>query len=94
MISATVVKALENFLPTENIYLNEPMSRHTTFRIGGNADVLVAPQNLLQIQLLFAYIKENSIPYTVIGNGSNVTISWAYRSAYGGVYIEIYQINW
>lgn len=66
---------LRNILPENILFFNEPLKKHSTFRIGGNADVLVAPQNLLQIQLLFAYIIEKSIPYTVIGNGSNLLFS-------------------
>ena len=48
--------------------------------------MLVAPQNLLQIQLLFAYIKENSIPYTVIGNGSNLLFS---DDGFRGIVVKI-----
>ena len=32
---------LKTFIPKEDIYLNEPMSKHTTFKIGGNADIFV-----------------------------------------------------
>ena len=32
---------LKNFITKEDIYLNEPMSNHTTFKIGGNADIFV-----------------------------------------------------
>lgn len=77
---------LRIILPENILFFNEPLKKHSTFRIGGNADVLVAPQNLLQIQLLFAYIKENSIPYTVIGNGSNLLFS---DDGFRGIVVKI-----
>lgn len=77
---------LRIILPENILFFNEPLKKHSTFRIGGNADVLVAPQNLLQIKLLFAYIKENSIPYTVIGNGSNLLFS---DDGFRGIVVKI-----
>lgn len=77
---------LRIILPENILFFNEPLKKHSTFRIGGNADVLVAPQNLLQLQLLFAYIKENSIPYTVIGNGSNLLFS---DDGFRGIVVKI-----
>ena len=41
---------LRKILPENIIFYNEPLKKHSTFRIGGNADVLVVPQNLLQIK--------------------------------------------
>ena len=52
---------------------NEPMSRHTTFRIGGPAQWFVQPQ-LSELQPLLSYCKEEQIPVTVIGNGSNLLV--------------------
>lgn len=86
MISATVVKALENFLPTENIYLNEPMSRHTTFRIGGNADCLLEIESVEQLSKIKNYLNKLELPYLVIGNGSNLLIS---DDGYRGIILSI-----
>ena len=75
MISSTVVKTLEEWIPTENIFREEPMSRHTTFRIGGNADCLLQIENAEQLSKVKKYLKTLEIPYFVIGNGSNLLVS-------------------
>ena len=54
----------------KNIYINEPMSKHTTFRTGGPADILVVPETK---QELLKLLKLNS-PITIIGNGSNLLV--------------------
>lgn len=77
---------LRKILPENILFYNEPLKKHSTFRIGGNADVLVVPQNLLQIKTLFSYIKENSIPYIVIGNGSNLLFS---DEGFRGIVVKI-----
>lgn len=86
MISETVVKALENFLPTENIHLNEPMSRHTTFRIGGNADCLLEIESVEQLSKIKNYLRKLEVPYLVIGNGSNLLIS---DEGYRGIVLSV-----
>lgn len=86
MISKTVVKALENFLPAENIHINEPMSKHTTFRIGGEADCLLQIQNVEQLKKVQSYLQQLEIPYFILGNGSNLLVS---DEGYRGVVLEI-----
>ena len=49
MISNAVLETLECYVPRENIRLEEPMSRHTTFRIGGEADCFVEIENVEQL---------------------------------------------
>lgn len=61
-------------LDADSIILNEPMSRHTSYRIGGPADVLLLPENTEQIRQIISVCKQNSVPYYVLGNGSNVLI--------------------
>lgn len=55
-------------------FINEPMKLHTTFKIGGNADVFVVPENEEQSVLAISACRDLSIPYTVIGNGSNLLV--------------------
>ncbi|MBR6645910.1 MAG: FAD-binding protein, partial [Clostridia bacterium] len=50
------------------------MKMHTTFRIGGNADIFVVPENENQAVAAINACRELSIPYTVIGNGSNLLV--------------------
>ena len=64
---------LKNELPDSEVLFDEPMSRHTTFRVGGNADVYV---NVSYGELKDAVMlcKNGGVPFTVIGNGSNILV--------------------
>ncbi len=53
---------------------NEPMSRHTSFRIGGPADALFVPRDLGELKKCLKETHELGIPVTVIGNGSNLLV--------------------
>jgi len=64
---------LAAIVSNEAIAKNEPMSKHTTFRIGGNADMFVSPK-ITQISDIVALAKEYDVPVTIIGNGSNLLI--------------------
>lgn len=57
----------------EAIAENEPMSKHTTFRIGGNADMFVSPK-ISQIAEIMTLAKAYDVPVTIIGNGSNLLV--------------------
>lgn len=86
MISKAVIEALEQLLPAENILVKEPMKKHTTFRIGGEADCFVRVENTLQLKEVQAYLQSLQIPYYVLGNGSNLLVS---DEGYPGVILEI-----
>ena len=62
------------FLSEEQIYLNKPMSKHTSFKIGGPADIFVKPRNIDELKNIIEIAKQNNIPITVIGNGSNLLV--------------------
>lgn len=51
---------------------NEPMGKHSTFRIGGPARYFITPKDIKQLQQAIVACKETSIPYMILGNGSNV----------------------
>ena len=65
--------ALAEIISKENIALDEPMKKHTTFRIGGNADMFVSPA-IEEIPEIVALAKSHDIPVTIIGNGSNLLV--------------------
>jgi len=65
---------LKELISEETILKNEPMNKHTTFRIGGNADLYVSPE-LSQVADILALAKEYKVPVTIIGNGSNLLVS-------------------
>lgn len=58
-----------------NISISEPLSRFTTFRIGGPADFYLEPKDREDLVNLIKYLRKIQYPYIVIGNGSNVLIS-------------------
>ena len=68
------------------VLFDEPMSQHTTFRIGGPADVFVMPENYEQFREVLRLCKEEKLPFFVLGNGSNLLVS---DSGYRGVIIQM-----
>ena len=58
----------------ENVMKDEPMKKHTTFRIGGPADYFVTPESREEIQAIVELCKKEEIPYSVIGNGSACSV--------------------
>ncbi len=52
----------------------EPMSNHTSLRIGGPADVFVMPQNLLSLKNMHAHLKRSQIPFFPLGGGTNILV--------------------
>ncbi len=58
-----------------NYKCNEPLSKHTTLCIGGNADCFVEVETEEQLVSLLKFINENSIKFFVIGGGSNLLFS-------------------
>ena len=67
-------KKLAEFLSREQFIFNAPMTEHTTFKIGGAADVLIFPSNVQEVAQIFKLIEEFKIPCTILGNGSNVLV--------------------
>ncbi len=56
------------------LLVQEPMSRHTSFRIGGPADLLARPQSEQELAVLLAKAAANAVPVTLVGNGSNLLV--------------------
>lgn len=70
-----LMKFLREIYLKEQIFENEPMKNHTSFKIGGNADILVTPKDEFQIERTINICKENNYKYFVMGNGSNLLVS-------------------
>ena len=73
---------------SDNTYLDGPMSRHTTFRIGGPADYYVTPHSKEEIRDVIQACREAQIPYYILGNGSNLLVG---DKGYRGVVIQIFK---
>ena len=88
MVSVAVIEALKGFVPEENIFLQEPMAGHTTFRIGGPADCLLQLENEEQLKNVQRYLNIVEAPYFVLGNGSNLLVS---DHGYRGIVLQVGQ---
>ena len=75
-------------LGSDNVYRNEPMRKHTTFRIGGPADFYLCPHSAKEIQKTVAICPEEELPYFILGNGSNLLVS---DQGYRGVVIQLWK---
>ena len=64
---------------------NEPMKKHTTFRIGGPADFFVTPEDEVSFAAAVAVCRREGMPYYILGNGSNLLVS---DKGFRGVVIE------
>ena len=69
-----------------NVFINEKLDRHTTFRVGGPAACLAVPESAEQTVGLIHELRRYAIPYYVIGNGSNLLIS---DEGFDGVIVKI-----
>ena len=58
----------------ENVWLNEPLSKHTTYKIGGPADVMVQPRSVEQVVSVIRACNQMDVPFFVMGNGSNLLV--------------------
>ncbi len=70
-----VTKQLQAVLEPENLLLDEPMKGYTTFRVGGSAKWMAAPEDEQQLRIILKICKETNTPYFVLGRGSNLLVS-------------------
>ena len=54
---------------------NEPMSKHTSFKIGGNADAYIKVNNLSKLSTILKECQDSNVDYMLLGNGSNLLVS-------------------
>ena len=78
---------LTQILGAKDTRREEPLSQHTTFKIGGVADVFVTPRDIRSLRLTISLCKEYNLPYTIIGNGSNLLVG---DKGFRGVVIQIF----
>ena len=68
------------------ILINEPLKNHTTFRIGGAADIMIIPEDVESLINIIKIANDNNIAWFVMGNGSNILVS---DEGYRGIIIKI-----
>lgn len=82
------IKDLLEIVGSDNCMENEPMKKHTTFRIGGAAKLFVVPQSVDVLKKVLSYCKEQNVKTFILGNGSNLLVS---DKGFDGVIIQIYR---
>ena len=70
-----LVEKLERIVGVDNVLVNEPMSAHTTFKIGGPADAMVVPHALDEILKVVRLCHNNEVELRIIGCGSDLLVS-------------------
>ena len=85
---------IEEGINKENILLDEPMNKHTSFKTGGNADIFVKAYSVEEIKSILKISKENNIPLFIIGNGTNLLVKdEGFRGIVLQIKLEHIQIN-
>lgn len=74
MNNSEIYSLLKNKILDENILKEESMKKHTSFKIGGNADFFVKAKSVEDVKFVIDLCKKNDIPLTIIGNGSNILV--------------------
>ncbi len=85
-MSRALIEFLETIVPSENVRQQEPMAAHTTFRVGGPADVFVTVSEEEQLRKILKYLDLTGWSYFLLGCGSNLLVS---DRGYRGVVIRL-----
>ncbi len=71
----SIIRSVYSVIHSERVFIDEPMSKHTSFQIGGPADVLVVPKNEDELQQIIQLCERQAIPVLIMGKGSNMLVS-------------------
>jgi UDP-N-acetylmuramate dehydrogenase len=85
-MSEAFYQKLQSILNDNQIMIDEPLLKHTTFQIGGPADYLTIPNTDSQVAAVIKLCLKEGMPYYVIGNGSNLLVS---DKGFRGVIIKL-----
>lgn len=75
MIQQEFYQKVKKRLTAGTLLEREPMSKHTTFRIGGPADIFVQPADVDELWNVIHLAREEKVPFFIVGNGSNLLVS-------------------
>ncbi|WP_208586018.1 UDP-N-acetylmuramate dehydrogenase [Gracilibacillus suaedae] len=70
----SILKELRNIINPEHILIDEELKNHTYTKLGGKADFFVTPSTVEEVQEIIRYANHTSVPFTLLGNGSNVIV--------------------
>jgi len=71
---SSIYKELIDKIPDDRVLINESMKNHTSFKIGGPADIMVLPYNVDEIRYVIKLCRDLSVPFFVMGNGTNLLV--------------------
>ena len=69
-----IYSKLTKDIPELKIYKDEPMTKHTSFKIGGNADIFIKATSIDEIKKILEFVNKENVQLTIIGNGSNILV--------------------
>ena len=67
-------RELENLIDIRLIKYNEFMKNHTSFKVGGPADIFITPDDREDLSRIIEFLRGKDIPFIVMGNGSNLLV--------------------
>ena len=65
---------LLEIIDKKDILINEPMKKHTSFKIGGPADYFITIRSIADLKKIQKFTIKKNIPFTIIGNGTNLLV--------------------
>ena len=68
-VNQNIIENFNDLLGEEKVKVDEPMNRHTTFRIGGPADYFLLPSSEEELSGILKICKNEELPYFILGNG-------------------------
>ena len=74
-MSQNLINELYRIVGQQNVKIEEPMAKHTTFRIGGPAQYMVMPQTVEELGQVLVLCKAEQTPFFIVGHGSNLLVS-------------------
>lgn len=77
---------IRTIVPEKRLLFHEPMSRHTTFRVGGEAECIVIVETKEELSQIISYLGKLEQEYFVLGNGSNLLVG---DKGYRGVIVKL-----
>lgn len=84
----TYKATIEDEMTGSELFWQEAMRRHTSFKIGGPADLFFRPKSVEHLAWMLRFCREKDIPFYIMGNGSNLLVG---DKGYRGVVIQVYK---
>ncbi|MBR6770369.1 MAG: UDP-N-acetylmuramate dehydrogenase [Lachnospiraceae bacterium] len=85
-MNSSIYDYIKEIIPEDNILFDEPMSKHTTFRVGGKARCLLKVTSKEQMMKLVPFLQRTEQDYFLLGNGSNLLVG---DKGYQGIVVKL-----